>query len=74
MNKQILEDRMVPALSRAMRPVLFAFEEQDAAVQAVNTQILNACAAAAWREYVRLCEVENEERKSVPDAAQKGQC
>lgn len=52
---RMLEDRMAPALARVLRPVLFAFEEQDMKTQAANSAILNAVARAAWREFRIRC-------------------
>lgn len=52
---QDLEDRMVKPLMRALRPVLFAFEEQDVQTQAVNSAILEKVARAAWREFRDVC-------------------
>jgi len=46
-----VEDRMAPALSRVLRPILFAMEEQDMQVQAENSRVLDIVARAAWREF-----------------------
>lgn len=54
-DDKLIEDRMVPALARALRPVLFAMEEQDMKTQAENTAILDAVARAAWREFRIRC-------------------
>lgn len=59
-NDKVLEDRMAPALARALRPILFAFEEQDMKTQAANTAILDAVSRAAWREFRIRCAEVNE--------------
>ena len=50
-----IEDRMMQSLMRALRPILFAFEEQDVKVQTENDQILDAVARCAWREFRKQC-------------------
>ena len=57
---RIIEDRMAPFLARALRPILFAMEEQDMKVQAENTAILDGVARAAWREFRAQCAKRNE--------------
>lgn len=52
---RIIEDRMAPVIARALRPILFAMEEQDRKTQAENTEILDAVARAAWREFREQC-------------------
>lgn len=56
---RIIEDRMAPVLTRALRPILFAMEEQDMKTQAENTEILDAVARAAWREFRAQCAKRN---------------
>lgn len=52
---KLLEDRMAPVLARALRPILFSFEEQDMKTQAENSAIVDAVARAAWREFRVRC-------------------
>ncbi len=52
---RLIEDRMVPALIRALRPILFPMEEQDVKIQAENAVIAEAVARAAWREFRAQC-------------------
>jgi hypothetical protein len=64
---KLIEDRMTPALMRALRPILFAFEEQDGVTQAENTRILEGVARAAWKEFRSACEDANApNRKDSP--------
>lgn len=52
---ETLENRMTPALRRALHDVLFAFEEQDVKTQTENAAILDRVARAAWREFRAAC-------------------
>lgn len=52
---KILEDRMAPAIARALRPILFAMEQQDMKAQAENTEILDAVSRMAWRQFRYEC-------------------
>lgn len=56
-----IEDRMVPALARALRPILFQMEEQDMKTQSENAAIADAVARAAWREFRQQCAKHNEQ-------------
>jgi len=50
-----IEDRMVPALTLALRPLLFQMEEQDMKTQTENKAIIDAVARVAWREFRQQC-------------------
>jgi hypothetical protein len=52
---------IIQRLMAAMRPILIPFEEQDMAIQAENTKLVEKAATAAWMAYL-IAEMEAREK------------
>jgi hypothetical protein len=53
--EKVMEDRMVHAIGRALRPLLLPID--DPSIRPENDRLMDAVSRAAWREFMKQCKI-----------------